>query len=112
MEKVIAWLRASAILRQQVALIVVTVLGLFGQSLDFDLNQTLEKVTDAVVALLVVLLPVWTIVTRIRKPAPNLSAAAKKTEVRLVEQGKIPVEKASVEAASAASTSVSEQVKP
>ncbi len=108
MDKVLEWLKNSAIIRQQVVLIVVTLLTMMGTTLDFDLGEQVEKIAEAVAALVVLLIPIWTVITRIRKPAPNLSEAARITETRLVEEGKIPIEKASTEAVSEAKTSVSE----
>lgn len=90
MGKFLEWLKSSAIIRQQVSLIVVTVLTILGVKLDFDLSAQVEKIAAEIGVLAALLVPVWTIITRVRKPAPNLSATAKAKEKELVEKGDLP----------------------
>lgn len=85
MEPVVPWY-TSAIVRQQIAAFILALLGLFKIKTDLDIDGTLAAVFAGVAALI----PLWTIFTRIFKPAPNLSQTAIAKEVELVQAGKIP----------------------
>lgn len=76
----------SAIVRQQIVQFAVALIGLLGWSkaVDFDIDQTVGLILGGIGAVV----SVWTIVTRIRKPAPNLSQAAANKEVELKAAGK------------------------
>lgn len=77
----------SAIIRQQIAQIVVALTALLGVNLGgLDVDATLVSIFAGIAAVVAV----WTMVTRILKPAPNLSVTAIKKEVELVADRKIP----------------------
>lgn len=77
----------SAIVRQQIVQIVVALTALFGVNLgELDVDATLVSIFSGVAAVVAV----WTMLTRIFKPAPNLSATAAAKEVELVAAKKIP----------------------
>src|SRR5687767_10359580 len=86
MEPTIPWYQ-SAIIRQQIAQVVVALTALFGVNLGgLDVDATLVSVFAGIAAVIAV----WTTVTRIFKPAPNLSATAVRKEVAMVKAGDIP----------------------
>lgn len=77
----------SAIVRQQITQLVVALTALFGVNLGgLDVDATLVSIFAGIAALIAV----YTTVTRIFKPAPNLSQTAAKKEVEMVADGKIP----------------------
>lgn len=76
----------SAIVRQQIAAFLIAALGLFKITTDIDIDATLTTVFACVAALI----PVWTIITRIFKPAPNLTQKAVQKEIELVAKGDAP----------------------
>lgn len=79
------WYR-SAIVRQQIVAFLVAAFGLLKFQTDIDVDATVGAILAGIAALI----PVYTIVTRIFKPAPNLSQTAVAKEVELVMDGKIP----------------------
>lgn len=81
----IPWYK-SAIIRQQVVQIIVAVLTLVGVTTTIDWDFVVS-VIFAVIALLV---PAWTIVTRLTKPAPNLTVKAANKEAELKAEGRMP----------------------
>lgn len=86
MDQTIPWYQ-SAIVRQQIAQIVVALTALVGIKLGaFDVDATLQAIFAGIAALI----GVWTLLTRIFKPAPNLSVRAVNKEVELVNEKKIP----------------------
>lgn len=110
-QRFIQMLKDSAIMRQQVYQLLFALLTLIGAQVDLSfIEQEGEAIVDGVLTLASAAVAILTMFTRATKPAPNLTEAAKANEVKLVEQGTIPVEKASVEAASVATSSVSESV--
>lgn len=76
----------SAIIRQQILQLILTGTALLGLNLDIDW----PKVVDGILAGIAAVTALWTIFTRITKPAPNLSQAAVAKEIELVAAGKIP----------------------
>lgn len=82
----IPWYK-SAIIRQQLVQIVLVVAGLFGAK---TTAEELDPLFGVVFAGFGGLVAIWTIWTRLRKPAPNMTQAAANTEARLVAEGKIP----------------------
>lgn len=77
----------SAIVRQQIAQLILAGTALFGVNLGgLDVDATLVSIFGGIGAAIAV----WTLITRIFKPAPNLSATAAKKEVELVARGTIP----------------------
>lgn len=76
----------SAIVRQQIVAFIVAALGLLKITSTIDIDATVAAVLAGVAALV----PLYTIVTRIFKPAPNLSQTAAAKEVEMVKEGKIP----------------------
>lgn len=77
----------SAIVRQQITQAIVALTALFGINLGgLDVDATLASIFAGIAAVIAV----YTIVTRIFKPAPNLSQTAARKEVELVQEGKIP----------------------
>jgi hypothetical protein len=93
---------------------VASLIGLIVNSI-FNISEDAwgekaEKIIDAVIQIVALGGALWAGYARINMPNPNLTEAAKAKEVQLIERGKIPVEKASVEAAQIANTSVSEKV--
>lgn len=86
MEPTIPWYQ-SAIVRQQIAQAVIALTALFGVNLGgLDVDATLVSIFSGIAALIAV----YTIITRILKPAPNLSATAVRKEVELVKDKVIP----------------------
>ena len=78
----------SAIIRQQVVLLIVSTLGLLGVTTEIDWDATVTVIFAAVAALI----PIYTIVTRLFKPSPNLTATASAKEKELVARGVIKKE--------------------
>lgn len=86
MDPTIPWYQ-SAIVRQQIVQIVVALTALLGVNLgDFDVDKTLMSIFAGIAGVV----GVWTLITRIFKPAPNLSATAVRKEVELVQRKEIP----------------------
>lgn len=82
----IPWYK-SAILRQQVVQLLSAATLILGIKTDtINLDETVAMLFGGVAAVVAV----WTFITRLRKPAPNLTATAAATEARLVAEGKIP----------------------
>lgn len=76
----------SAIVRQQIVAFLVAAFGLLKFKTDIDIDATVGAILAGIAAII----PIYTIVTRIFKPAPNLSQTAAEKEVELVKEGKIP----------------------
>lgn len=74
MEPTIPWYQ-SAIVRQQIVMVIVGVLGLFNIVTELDIDATVAAVMAGIAAIV----PVVTILTRLFKPTPPIteSAAAK-----------------------------------
>lgn len=85
MDPTLPWYK-SAIIRQQIVQLIVAGLALVGITTDVDWNTTVEAVFAGIAAVVAV----WTVFTRLFKPAPNITAAAAEEEKRLVTTGKIP----------------------
>jgi hypothetical protein len=86
MDPTIPWYQ-SAIVRQQIVQIVVALTALVGVNLgDFKVDETLTSIFAGIAGLV----GVWTLVTRIFKPAPNLSQTAVNKEIEMVADRKIP----------------------
>lgn len=90
MEPTVPWYQ-SAIIRQQIAAFILAAVGLFHVELGFDVNETLAAIFAGIGAAI----PIWTIITRIFKPAPNLSVTAANKEAELKAKGVMPEPKAS-----------------
>lgn len=79
----------SAIVRQQIVQLLVAVVALFGFNTEgIDLDATTASIFAGIAAVV----SVWTLVTRIFKPAPNLSQTAADKEIELVSRGEIPAQ--------------------
>ncbi len=79
----------SAIVRQQLGLLIGSLVTLFGiQTGGIDIDATVGSIMAGVAAVVGVV----TILTRIFKPAPNLSQTAAAKEVELVRSGEIPAQ--------------------
>lgn len=77
----------SAIVRQQIVQIIVALTAVLGVKLGaFDVDATLAAIFAGIAGVV----GVWTLITRLTKPAPNLTAAAARKEVELVKAGTIP----------------------
>jgi len=85
MDPTLPWYK-SAIIRQQIVQLIIAGLALVGVTTDVDWSTTVEALFGGVAAGVAV----WTVVTRLFKPAPNLTQTAKEEEKRLVALGKIP----------------------
>lgn len=86
MEPTIPWYQ-SAIVRQQIAQLVLALTAIFGVNLGgLDVDATLVAIFGGIGGVIAV----WTIITRIFKPAPNLSQTAVDKEIELVNARKIP----------------------
>lgn len=82
----IPWYK-SAIIRQQIVQLLIAGTAFFGiTSTDIDWDATVGAIFAGVAALTAV----WTIITRIFKPAPNMSSTAAVKEQDLVRKGEIP----------------------
>lgn len=75
----------SAILRQQVVQILLAGFGLFHVAVGIDLDAWVAAVFTAAGGGVAI----WTIITRLVKPAPNLTAKAEAKEQQLVAAGKL-----------------------
>lgn len=62
----------SAIIRQQVVMLVVGLLGLLNIATDIDIDATVTAVFAGIAALV----PMWTIITRLFKPTPPITTTA------------------------------------
>lgn len=87
MEPVLPWYK-SAIIRQQIAAFLIAGLGLFKITTDIDIDATLTAVFAGIAAII----PVWTIVTRLFKPNPNMTMTAAAKEAALKKAGEMPAE--------------------
>lgn len=82
----IPWYK-SAILRQQVVQLLVAGTALVGVNTEtIDLDATVASIFAGIAAVVAI----WTFVTRLFKPAPNMTTTAANTEARLIAEGKIP----------------------
>lgn len=79
MEPTIPWYQ-SAIVRQQIVMIIVGIVGVLGVATDIDIDATVGAIFAAIAAIV----PVWTLITRMVKPTPPITetAAAKTAEMR------------------------------
>lgn len=80
MEK-IPWY-ASGIIRQQIVMIILGVLGLAGFKTDIDIDNLVGTVLGAIA----VLVPIWTIITRSTKANPPITDGAASKEVEMQSQ--------------------------
>jgi hypothetical protein len=86
MDPKIPWYQ-SAIVRQQLVQIIAAGTALFGVNLgDFDVDATLVSIFAGIAGLV----GVWTLVTRLFKPNPNLTETAANKERQLVRDGVLP----------------------
>lgn len=85
MDPTLPWYR-SAIIRQQIVQLIVAGLALFGIATDIDWSATVEAVFAGIAAVVAI----WTVFTRLFKPAPNITAAAAAKEQELVAKGTLP----------------------
>lgn len=77
----------SAIIRQQIVQLLIAATAFFGiTSNDIDWDATVGSIFAGVAAITAV----WTIFTRIFKPAPNLTSTAAVKEKELTAKGEIP----------------------
>jgi hypothetical protein len=77
----------SAIIRQQIVQLLIAGTAFFGiTSTDIDWDATVGAIFAGVAGITAV----WTIITRIFKPAPNMSSTAAVKEQDLVRKGEIP----------------------
>lgn len=95
LQRFIALLRESAILRQQVYQILIGAVALAGAQLDIPfIAEKAEVAIDLVLQLSAVGIAFYTMWTRYAKPNPNLSKAADEKEAELVADGTIPLSNA------------------
>lgn len=79
----------SGIIRQQIVMLIVAALGLFKVTTDIDIDATVAAVFAGIAALV----PIWTIITRLTKAHPPLTATAaaketaKQQELKASRQG-------------------------
>lgn len=73
----------SAIIRQQVVQLIVAGLALVGVTTDLDWSATVEALFGGVAAVVAI----WTIVTRLFKPAPAITETAAKKEQAMKQGG-------------------------
>jgi len=73
----------SGIIRQQIVMVIVGVLGLFGVTTDIDVDATVATVFAAIA----VLVPIYTIVTRLFKPTPPITETAVNKERSMKASG-------------------------
>lgn len=85
----IPWYK-SAIIRQQIVQLIVAGLALAGITTDVDWSQTVELLFGGIAAAVAV----WTVITRLFKPAPNLTATATAKEQELIAKGTLPKKQA------------------
>ncbi len=86
MDSTIPWYQ-SAIVRQQIAQLITALVAILGVNLGgLDVDAALVSIFAGIAAIIAV----WTTLTRIFKPAPNLSATAVRKEIELVSKGEIP----------------------
>ena len=77
----------SAIVRQSIVQILTPLIALAGIKLGVvEVDQLVAYIMGGIA----MCVGVWTLITRIRKTAPNLSQAAVRNEIKLVVEGKIP----------------------
>jgi hypothetical protein len=75
----------SAIIRQQIVAFVLAAFGLFKFKSDLDIDATVGAILAGVAAII----PVWTILTRLFKPSPNMTVTAANKEAQLKADGKM-----------------------
>ncbi len=85
MDSHIPWYQSS-ILRQQIVAFVLAALAFFNVQLDLDIDATVAALFSGVGALVAL----YTIVTRLFKPSPNLTATADAKERELRRDRVIP----------------------
>lgn len=86
MEPTIPWYK-SAILRQQIVQAAVALTALIGVNTEtIDLDATVASIFAGIAGVIAL----WTFITRLVKPAPNLTATAQAKEEQLVQDGKLP----------------------
>jgi hypothetical protein len=77
----------SAILRQQIVQLIVAGTALIGINTEtIDLDATVASIFAGIAAVIAL----WTFITRLVKPAPNLTATAQNKEDELRAEGKLP----------------------
>lgn len=77
----------SAILRQQIVQMLVAATALIGVNTEtIDLDATVASIFAGIAAVIAI----WTFITRLVKPAPNLTAAAQNKEDQLRASGQLP----------------------
>lgn len=77
----------SAILRQQIVQVLVALTALIGINTEaIDLDKTITSIFAGIAGVVAI----WTFITRLVKPSPNLTAAAANKEQDLIERGKLP----------------------
>lgn len=80
----------SAILRQQIVQVLVAATALFGINTGtIDLDSTVASIFAGIAGVIAV----WTFITRLIKPAPNLTATAAAKEDELRDAGKLPTQR-------------------
>lgn len=89
MEPQMPWYQ-SAIIRQQIIAALLAILGLTGLSTKLGVEFDIEGIVTTVFGAAAVLIPAWTIITRLFKTNPNLTKTAAAAEIRLVKEGTIP----------------------
>ena len=85
MDQKIPWYQ-SAIIRQQIVQLIVACLALAGIATDIDWGGTIDALFGGIAAAVAI----WTIITRLFKPAPNITTQAQAREGELVARGIIP----------------------
>ena len=84
MEDTIPWY-SSSIVRQQIVMIIVGAIGLFGVTTDLDVDATVGAVLAGVAAII----PVWTLLSRLFQPTPPITETAVKKEAEMKAEGKL-----------------------
>lgn len=85
MDPTLPWYR-SAIIRQQIVAFLIAGFGLFKFETGLDIDATVGAILAGVAAAV----PIWTIVTRLFKHAPNMTVTAAKKEAELRAAGDLP----------------------
>lgn len=84
MDPTFPWYK-SKIIQQQIVQLIIVCLGLFGFVTDIDWGATVEAIFSGIAGLVAV----WTVITRLFKPAPNITVKAAIKEQELIDRGKI-----------------------
>lgn len=87
MDPTMPWYK-SAIIRQQIVQLILVVLGLFGIVTDVDWSVTVEAIFTGIAGVVAV----WTIITRLFKPAPNMTSVAAEKEQKMILKGTHPTQ--------------------